>query len=195
MKKILIFITILSLLLSSKEVLADDSTTLKFVKDRQSAISSGSDIGLEIDRTIDYNSFVTESMGIHWHFATEPQKEEIARLLKSVVRHSLKRRLRLSRDKKVTWTGEEVREDGLAIVKSVVELKTKGSQEPLEIDYLVKKDVRGIKVIDVIFDGVSTIATYKRQFDKVIRKDGIESLIKVLTEKEKKNLISDDDGC
>lgn len=192
MKKI--FLAAFSLTLFFSNIALGDEAALQFAKSRQQAISSSSKPGLEIDKTLDYESLVRNSMGANWDLATESQKRDIDISLRSIIRTSLERRLKKVKSKSITWSSSEDKTEDLSIVRSVVDV-TRPVAEQFEIDYVVLKKSEGYKVIDVIFDGVSTVETYRRQFQRIIKSRGVSTLVEKLKERVSQNLIDDDDGC
>lgn len=194
MKNISIPLLTLTFFLFSSLAFADEGA-LKFAKSRQEAIiASGWNSGLEIDKTLDYDVLIINSMGSNWDSASESQKEEIKSSLKTIIRSSLQKRFKKIPSKKVKWNGFEDQDYDLTIVKSAIEY-TKPISESFEIDYLVRKTGSSYKIVDVVFDGVSTVNNYKHQFDKLIRKKGMDALVQKLKERAAQSLIDDDDGC
>jgi phospholipid transport system substrate-binding protein len=67
-------------------------------------------------------------------------------------------------------------------VKSV--MKQLGT-EPLTMDSDMEKIAAGWKVYDIRIDGVSLIATYRETFAGKVREDGVDGLIKSLSDKNR----------
>jgi phospholipid transport system substrate-binding protein len=74
----------------------------------------------------------------------------------------------------------------LVMIKSQV--ISKGSGKPIPINYRMHISGGEWKVIDISVDGVSLIGTYRGSFASEIRKNGIDSLILKLTERNAKLL-------
>lgn len=55
--------------------------------------------------------------------------------------------------------------------------------KPIEIDYQMHKTDQGWKIYDITVEGISLVLTYRSEFDAVVRQEGIDGLIKRLTEK------------
>ena len=55
--------------------------------------------------------------------------------------------------------------------------------QPLPIDFAMRKTEKGWKVYDITVEGVSLVLTYRSEFDAVVKQEGIEGLIKRLTQK------------
>jgi ABC-type transporter MlaC component/outer membrane lipoprotein SlyB len=59
--------------------------------------------------------------------------------------------------------------------------------EPLTIDYDMQSTTAGWKVFDVKIAGVSLVLNYRETFAATVRSDGIDGLIKVLSDKNRQN--------
>jgi phospholipid transport system substrate-binding protein len=55
--------------------------------------------------------------------------------------------------------------------------------QPLPIDFAMRKTDQGWKVYDITVEGVSLVLTYRSEFDAVVKQEGIDGLIKRLTQK------------
>ena len=64
------------------------------------------------------------------------------------------------------------------------EVKQPGG-EPVSIDYSLEKTSNSWKVYDVVVGGVSLVTTYRDTFTSEVRANGIDGLIKALSEKNR----------
>lgn len=55
--------------------------------------------------------------------------------------------------------------------------------KPVLIDYAMRKTDKGWKIYDIVVEGVSLVLTYRSEFDAVVKQDGIDGLIKRLSQK------------
>jgi phospholipid transport system substrate-binding protein len=55
--------------------------------------------------------------------------------------------------------------------------------QPLPIEFQMRKVEKGWKIYDISVEGVSLVLTYRSEFDAVVKQQGIDGLIKRLTEK------------
>ena len=67
-------------------------------------------------------------------------------------------------------------------VKSVVK---QPGMDALSMDYEMEKTAAGWKVYDIKIDGISLITTYRETFANKVRADGVDGLIKALTDKNR----------
>lgn len=57
--------------------------------------------------------------------------------------------------------------------------------EPIGVDYTLSKKGEDWKVYDIVIEGVSLVTNYRSQFAQEIRQNGLDSLIKKLSDKNK----------
>jgi phospholipid transport system substrate-binding protein len=55
--------------------------------------------------------------------------------------------------------------------------------KPVLIDYAMRKTSQGWKIYDIVVEGVSLVLTYRSEFDQVVKQEGIDGLIKRLSQK------------
>jgi phospholipid transport system substrate-binding protein len=55
--------------------------------------------------------------------------------------------------------------------------------KPVPIDYSMRKTDKGWKVYDIVVEGVSLVLTYRSEFDQVVKQEGIDGLIRRLSQK------------
>jgi phospholipid transport system substrate-binding protein len=55
--------------------------------------------------------------------------------------------------------------------------------KPVLLDYSMRKTDAGWKIYDIVVEGVSLVLTYRSEFDAVVKQEGIDGLIKRLSQK------------
>jgi phospholipid transport system substrate-binding protein len=55
--------------------------------------------------------------------------------------------------------------------------------QPVKIDYSMRKTDKGWKIYDIVVEGVSLVLTYRSEFDAVVKQEGVDGLIKRLSQK------------
>jgi phospholipid transport system substrate-binding protein len=73
-------------------------------------------------------------------------------------------------------------DDTDAVVKSVI---MQPGGKPITIDYGMEKTDKGWKVYNVKIEGISLVENYRNTFNSEVQKNGVDGLIKTLTEKNK----------
>lgn len=118
------------------------------------------------------------TMAKHWKPLTQEQKKEFIYLYSQLLRRSYVSKLELFEGQEISYDKERLEGEYAKIDTS---LKYHGENIPLGYS-LIKSDGRW-KIYDMVIDGVSLIANYRRQFNKIIRKEGYEGLVKRLKNK------------
>ncbi len=59
----------------------------------------------------------------------------------------------------------------------------RGGGKPVAVDYQMRKADGGWKIYDISVEGVSLVLTYRSEFDAIVKQQGIDGLIKQLTQK------------
>jgi phospholipid transport system substrate-binding protein len=132
----------------------------------------------------DFVSMSKWVLGKNWKSASESQRTEFIGQFKTLLVRTYARAL-------LEYSGQEVKyfpveqkpESNLAVVKT--ELTSTGSQ-PFPVAYRMHQANEEWKVVDVAVDGVSLVSTYRGSFAAQIKKEGFDSLIKKLADKNEK---------
>jgi phospholipid transport system substrate-binding protein len=60
---------------------------------------------------------------------------------------------------------------------------TRAGGKPVPIEYQMRKTDSGWKIYDIAVEGISLVLTYRSEFDQVVKQEGIDGLIKRLSQK------------
>jgi phospholipid transport system substrate-binding protein len=136
---------------------------------------------LEAVRTVAGQAFdVTETakraLGLHWQQRTEAERGEFVQLFRDLLERGYLSRIGEYGGEQLKYVSEQIDGDH-AIVRALIVTK-KGTQIPVESRLLQKAD-RWL-IYDVLVENVSLIASYRSQFDRVIRTTSYEELIRRL---------------
>jgi phospholipid transport system substrate-binding protein len=55
--------------------------------------------------------------------------------------------------------------------------------KPVAIDYSMRKTDGGWKIFDIVVEGVSLVLTYRSEFDAVVKREGVDGLVKALAQR------------
>lgn len=115
-------------------------------------------------------------MGRFWRQASEAQQTRyLTKYREFVTRHYTERFARYTGGY-FTVTG--VREDGKDEFLVNMQMRSDNSgDEPVLVDYRLRRNGKGFKIFDVIVEGVSMITTQRSEFASVISQHGIDYLI------------------
>jgi phospholipid transport system substrate-binding protein len=59
----------------------------------------------------------------------------------------------------------------------------RAGRKPVQIDFTMHKTEQGWKIYDIVVEGMSLVLTYRSEFDALVKQQGIDGLIKRLSEK------------
>jgi phospholipid transport system substrate-binding protein len=136
---------------------------------------------LEAVRTVAGQAFdVTETakraLGLHWQHRTAAEREEFVQLFRDLLERGYLSRIGEYGGEQIKYVSETTDGDH-AVVRALIVTK-KGTQVPVESRLLQKGD-RWL-IYDVLVENVSLIASYRSQFDRVIRTTSYEELVRRL---------------
>lgn len=127
----------------------------------------------------DWREMASRALAIHWQARTEVERAEFTRLFSDLIERAYVTKVERYTGEAVKFVGDRA-EGSLAVVQTRL-VPSKGPEVP--IDYrLIEKDGRW-RVYDVVIEGVSMVANYRTQFDRVIRGSSYAELIKRLKDK------------
>ena len=149
---------------------------------QQKSADSDKKVSALFDEMLDYNVMAEASLGSEWAARSDAEKAEFTGLLKQLVRKSYEKNLRKTAKYAVEYVREESA-DGKALVGTKATNKEKSNEEPLRLDYQLAQKDGGWKIVDIITEDVSLVSSYRRQFVKVVKKDGFAALTKKMKDK------------
>lgn len=195
MRPILVVGTLIVLLASSTPALSGEP--LERVKGTlEAALAVLNDPGLqgpekEADRQagvrkiiydrFNFEEMAKESLGDHWKTLTAQQRKEFVDLFGDLFERSYNRLVLKFLPERETLYGTEVVDGDRALVKTTLVSK---KNEKLPVDYQLKKKGPRWDLYDVVIDGVSIVGNYRTQFNKIIRLQSYEALVKKMKIKQ-----------
>ncbi|MDX1974707.1 MAG: ABC transporter substrate-binding protein [Rickettsiales bacterium] len=126
-------------------------------------------------------------MGAHWRKATDDQKKRYLSAYDTfIVRHYAVRFTEYTGGKfKITGAHDEGNDE---YTVSMEIQASENAQEPILLDYRLRKEKAGFRIFDIIIEGVSMITTQRAEFGTVLNEKGIDQLISQLETKSKEAL-------
>jgi len=98
------------------------------------------------------------------------------------VRASYRKNLKKTLGYDVSYQGTEKGKDG-EIVRTVAKSTKDAREEPMSIDYVVRSQASGQRIIDVVTEGSSMVANYRSSFNRIMRKGGFPEVLKRMRKK------------
>lgn len=144
------------------------------------------DVKAAIDDVVDWGELTQRSLGKTWDARTPAERDEFAKLLRAIVEASYEARLRQAAHGEVKepakidiiW-GEEKITGATAIARAQV----KADKDGASLEFALKKVGATWRIFDVTIDDVSTLRTYRSQFNKIIAEKGFPELIERMKKK------------
>ena len=128
----------------------------------------------------DFGETARRSLARHWTQRTAAEREEFVQLFADLLERSYISRIEAYGGEKIAYVGETIDGDQ-ATVRTKLTTK-EGTDIP--VDYRMLK--RGDKwlVYDIIIEGVSLVANYRAQFNKIILTSSYQELVKKMRTKQ-----------
>lgn len=121
----------------------------------------------------------------HWKTLPAEQQQEFMTLLRTLIEKNYIKGLRANLEYQVVYVSESKKDDSI-VVRTEVKTKRRGRPYTVGIDYVLRKDERGLRAYDVVTDGVGLVENYRAQFNKLINKHGFEGLLERMRKKADK---------
>ncbi len=119
------------------------------------------------------------ALGPHWPKRSAVERDEFTGLFRGLLERGYLSRIGEYGGERVQYVGERVDGDYATVRAQIV--TSKGTQVPVEARVLRKGD-RWL-MYDVLIENVSLVASYRSQFDRVIRTSSYEELVRRLKDR------------
>jgi len=127
----------------------------------------------------DVNETARRALGRHWAARTPAEREEFVQLFTDLLDRTYVTRIDQYGGEKVKFVGETVDGDN-ALVKTKIVTK-QGTEIPVD-GRLLRRNDKWL-IYDISIEGVSLVANYRAQFDKIITKSSYAELVRQLKDK------------
>jgi phospholipid transport system substrate-binding protein len=132
------------------------------------------------DDIFDFQETAKRSLARHWQPRTPAEQAEFVRLFADLLERSYISKIELYGGEKIAYLGDTIDGDQ-AIVRTRIVTKS-GTEVP--VDYRMLKRGDRWLVYDVIIEGVSLVANYRTQFNKIIQTSSYAELVKKMKVKQ-----------
>ena len=129
----------------------------------------------------DFGETARRSLGRHWQPRTPAEREEFVQLFSDLLERSYISKVELYGGEKIQYLGDTIDDQTQAKVQTKLLTKS-GSDIPIE--YRMHKKGERWLVYDVIIEGVSLVANYRTQFNKIIQTSSYQELVKKMKTKQ-----------
>lgn len=132
------------------------------------------------DEIFDWSEAARRALGRHWRDRTPAEQQEFVGLFADLIERTYRSRIEQYSGERVAWDGEQVEGDQATVRTRVV--TPQGSDAPVE--YRLHRTPGGWRVYDVVIEGVSLIANYRSQFNRIIQGSSYQGLVQRLRARE-----------
>ena len=123
----------------------------------------------------DFKYLATSVMARSWGDASAAQQQQIAELFQKMIERTYSKSLAKFSSQQLEFLDPVQRKNMVSVAMNVVQ----GSKK-VKLEYVVKEAEGEWKIADLKIENVSLVSNFRRQFKSVIRKNGIDGLIKLL---------------
>lgn len=129
----------------------------------------------------DFQRMTQLAVGRYWRTATPEQQQALVAEFRDLLVRTYTKVFSVYRDQTIDVKPVRMAPDDTEVTVSTV-ISKPGSQ-PTSVDYEMKKSADEWKVFDISVEGVSMVMSYRGTFASQIQQDGIDGLIKTLSDK------------
>jgi len=130
---------------------------------------------------VDFREAARLATGKAWQAATPEQQTRIENEFRSMLVRIYSNAIDVYRGQ--TMKVMPIRMQPGATEVTVRNQYIKPGQQPVPVEYAMKKSPEGWKIYDISVEGVSLVLTYRAEFENITRTSGVDGLIKKLQEK------------
>ena len=128
----------------------------------------------------DFTETAKRSLGRHWQPRTSAERREFVDLFANLLERSYLSKIELYNGEKIAYLGDSVDGEQATVRTKIV--TRQGTEVP--IDYKMYRQGEKWLVYDVIIEGVSLIANYRTQFNKIIQTSSYQDLVRKMKAKQ-----------
>ncbi len=129
----------------------------------------------------DFERMTQLAVGRPWRTATTEQKQALVREFRNMLVRTYTKVFTVYRDQTVEVKPVKLAVD--ATEATVLTTITKPGTQPIPVNYEMRKADSGWKAYDIFIEGVSMVMSYRGTFATQIEQNGIDGLIKTLSDK------------
>lgn len=130
---------------------------------------------------VDFREATRLAVGRGWASATPAQQEKLVSEFRAML-------VRIYSNAIDTYRGQTLRVIPVKMAPNDTDVTVRNQylspgRPPVPVEYAMRKTPDGWKIYDIVVENVSLVLTYRGEFDQVMRKSGVDGLIKRMNEK------------
>jgi phospholipid transport system substrate-binding protein len=147
--------------------------------------ANDSKLGAELDRMLDYRWLAEATLGGPANYAKvcAPRCDEFEALLTQLIRDNYLKLIRKAKQHPMELVGSVEGKGGVHKVTTKMRVEKNGRTRNVKVEYVMHEVGEAFQVRDIITDDVSLVSTYRHEFHKVAKAEGIDGIIARLQEK------------
>jgi len=142
-----------------------------------------------LERFTDFEEFGRLTMKRFWKDLSKKQRALFVSKYRLLIHRSYSKRFKANQKLELSFRGDAEVIGNKALVKTTV---LSGKSEA-EVDYKLHKKGDSFMAYDIVFDEVSLMRNYRKQFKRIMKKDGFKTLIDKMTKKIEESSSNDID--
>jgi phospholipid transport system substrate-binding protein len=123
-----------------------------------------------MEENVDMPRVARFTLAKYWRQASPQQQQEYERLFKTYMVHIYSSRLSQYAGETVKVTGATPQNDNQVLVHS--QITRPNGQPPVDVDWRVRQDAQGNKLVDIVVEGISMAITQRSEFASIIDNNG-----------------------
>lgn len=124
-------------------------------------------------RLFDFEEVARRTLARHWAERSAAEQAEFVKLYTDLLERTYVRKIKVYAGEEILFVGERVADTYATVNSRIISLR----RTQTTLDYQLHLKEGRWKVYDVLIDGVSFVASYRTQFDRIITNSSYASLI------------------
>lgn len=164
---------------TAEQFVTDKQVSAQTLLQRPASDARSRELSRLFEDMLDYEELSRRSLSRHWNDRTPAQRTEFVTLLRQLVERAYQTNLERTLRFVVEVTGSEVQGDA-TVVHTRAQSRDNRRAPAVEVDYSLRQSGGRWRVFDIHTDGVSLVANYRAQFNRIIGRDGWDGLISTM---------------
>lgn len=133
-----------------------------------------------IGQIFDHAEMARRSLGQNWKDLNPDQRKEFVELFAALLENSYAGKIESYNNEKIVYLKDVVEGDYAEVKSRIVTPK----RDEFSLDYRLMLEGGRWKVYDVVIEGVSLVSNYRSQFNRIIKAQGYQELVKKMKVKK-----------
>ncbi|HTR60656.1 MAG TPA: ABC transporter substrate-binding protein [Candidatus Binataceae bacterium] len=134
-----------------------------------------------VSATFDFQAMSRSAMGYYWKQITPDQQQEFQKVFITFIENSYLAKINEFVSGEVKYLNAQPNGNQFSMVKTSVVMPNTG---PIALDFRLLNLNGQWQIYDVLVDGISILANYRNQFNRIMSSKGYDTLIRDLKSKE-----------